>query len=77
MPLYEYTCHDCESQFELLIRGSEQPHCPQCEGSHLEKLLSVPAAHTAGSQQLPLSRPEPGAGGCGRPQCGMGGCAME
>lgn len=74
MPLYEYTCRDCDSQFELLIRGSDEPHCPQCDGRHLEKLLSVPAAHTAGGQSLPVCRPAP-AGGCGLPQCGMGGCA--
>jgi putative FmdB family regulatory protein len=75
MPLYEYTCRDCDGQFELLIRGSEKPHCPECESERLEKLLSVPAAHTGG-QQLPICRPMPSAG-CGLPQCGQGGCMME
>ena len=73
MPLYEYTCHDCDSQFELLVRGSELPHCPECDSEQLEKLLSVPAAHTAGSRDLPMCQPAP-AGGCGLPQCGLGGC---
>lgn len=76
MPLYEYSCRDCDSQFELLIRGSDQPQCPACESSRLEKLLSVPAAHTAGVQELPICRPMP-AGGCGLPQCGQSGCMME
>ena len=76
MPLYEYTCRDCDSQFELLIRGSEQPQCPECEGTRLEKLLSVPAAHAAGGHELPVCRPMP-SGGCGLPQCGQGGCMME
>ena len=75
MPLYEYTCRDCSSEFELLVRGSEQPRCPECESSKLEKLLSVPAAHTAGSRDLPTCHPAP-SGGCGLPQCGMGGCGM-
>jgi putative FmdB family regulatory protein len=75
MPLYEYTCLDCREQFELLVRGSEVPHCPDCEGTRLQKLLSAPAAHT-GSRDLPLCPPLP-SGGCGLPQCGMGGCQME
>jgi putative FmdB family regulatory protein len=73
MPLYEYNCLDCERDFELLVRSGEEPHCPECEGTRLAKLLSAPAAHIGGSE-LPLSQALP-AGGCGRPQCGMGGCA--
>ena len=42
----------------------------------LEKLLSVPAAHTAGARDLPTCQPTP-SGGCGLPQCGLGGCMME
>jgi putative FmdB family regulatory protein len=76
MPLYEYTCRDCSSEFELLVRGDETPRCPECDGKKLEKLLSVPAAHTAASRDLPTCRPMPH-GGCGLPQCGAGGCAME
>ena len=75
MPLYEYNCPSCETQFELLIRGGEEPHCPECESTCLEKLLSAPAAHLGG-HELPISGPTPG-GNCGLPQCGMGGCMME
>ena len=75
MPLYEYSCRKCESEFELLIRGSEQPECPECHSTKLEKLFSVPAAHTQGSRDLPICNPAP-SGGCGLPQCGMGGCGM-
>lgn len=75
MPLYEYNCPSCETQFELLIRGSEEPHCPECESTRLEKLLSAPAAHLGG-HELPVCGPVAG-GNCGLPQCGMGGCMME
>lgn len=76
MPIYEYNCGDCESDFELLVRGSDMPTCPACGGQHLEKQLSVPAAHSAG--QNPLSMCEtPSAETCGLPQCQMGGCQME
>ena len=30
MPLFEYRCPACKSQFELLIRGSAVPACPSC-----------------------------------------------
>ena len=75
MPLYEYNCLDCNDTFELLIRAGEAPHCPDCEGTRLEKLLSAPAAHIGG-HELPICQPLP-AGGCGLPQCGQGGCMME
>ena len=75
MPLYEYNCHDCSAEFELLVRSDEKPRCPECDSPKLEKLLSVPAAHTAGSRDLPTCRPAP-RGDCGLPQCGSGGCMM-
>jgi putative FmdB family regulatory protein len=73
MPLYEYACDDCQSEFELLIRGDERPTCPSCGGERLEKQWSVPAAHTSRGQSLPMCDAPPRET-CGRPQCGMGGC---
>ena len=72
MPLYEYSCPDCEETFELLIRGGERAACPTCGSASVEKMLSVPAAHTGSAGSLPI-RDLPD-GGCGRPQCGLGGC---
>jgi putative FmdB family regulatory protein len=72
MPIYEYHCGKCNSEFELLIRTSEQPVCPSCGAEQLEKLLSVPAAPSVGSGELPLC--PPAVGQCGRPACGEGGC---
>jgi putative FmdB family regulatory protein len=74
MPIYEYNCEACESQVELLIRGSETPVCPECGSKRLEKLLSVPAAHTAGGKSLPICEAPRSGGGCGLPQCGGGTC---
>lgn len=76
MPIYEYACDDCHTEFEVLVRGGETPACPKCGGAHLEKQLSVPAAHTSGARgSLPICD-TPSAGNCGLPQCGMGGCQM-
>jgi putative FmdB family regulatory protein len=75
MPIYEYTCQSCESEFELLVRTNEKAACPDCGSKRLEKKLSVPAAHSTGSRSLDICD-SPG-GGCGLPQCGGGSCAME
>jgi putative FmdB family regulatory protein len=74
MPLYEYHCDDCGKEFELLVRASQTPVCPHCEGEHLAKRLSVPAAPVTSGGNLPLA--DAPWGGCGKPGCGPGGCAM-
>jgi putative FmdB family regulatory protein len=50
MPLYEYRCADCRSQFELLIRGSAVPACPSCGSKALERILSMFAVSSEGTQ---------------------------
>jgi putative FmdB family regulatory protein len=77
VPIFEYQCRKCNHQFELLIRGSERPRCPECGGGRLDKLLSVPAAHTSSSGgELPIcGAPEPDA--CGMGRCRTGTCPME
>ncbi len=75
MPLYEYTCETCHSDFELLVRASDVPACPDCGRTALTRRLSVPAAPVHASRSsLPLAGEGTG-GGCGRPQCGLGYCA--
>jgi putative FmdB family regulatory protein len=75
MPLYEYHCEDCDQEFELLVRSSETPTCPHCEGDRLAKRLSVPAAPVTSNGSLPMA--DAPWGGCGKPGCGPGGCAMN
>ena len=74
MPLYEYACEECNHLVEVLVRGSEQPACPDCGRGKLQKQLSVISAAVAGKRlELPAC-PPPSPGGCGLPQCGTGGC---
>ena len=58
MPLFEYRCHSCTKDVELLIRSEERPVCPACGSHHLDKLLSAAAAPASNGQALPI------AGGC-------------
>jgi putative FmdB family regulatory protein len=73
MPIYEFACDACGKQFEWLSRGNETPTCPECHSEHLNRQLSVPAAHVNGGGSLPVAAPAwsgpCGRGGCGRPEC--------
>ncbi len=43
MPIFEYKCEDCGTQFDLLVSYSERKNvqCPQCSSSRVEQLLSL------------------------------------
>jgi putative FmdB family regulatory protein len=43
MPIYEYRCRDCGKIFDTLVRKEDAVDCPECGGSSLHKLPSVPA----------------------------------
>lgn len=40
MPLFDYHCPQCNADFELLVRASTVPACPQCGSTTLEKRVS-------------------------------------
>ncbi|PXW23995.1 FmdB family zinc ribbon protein [Paraburkholderia caballeronis] len=42
MPLYDYRCRDCHTQFETLVRAGATPVCPRCGSAALDKLVSAP-----------------------------------
>ncbi len=71
MPIYEYRCQKCETQFEQLIRDSEALllRCPRCGAQEVNRLLSVFATGTsAGSAAAPADLPTGGhccGGTCG------------
>ena len=78
MPIFEYACRACSHQFEALVRGSETPtSCPACQGTTLERRLSVFAAHTNGGGARPREMSASGpCGSCGDPR-GPGACSMN
>ena len=41
MPIYEYDCQDCDSQFEALVLGREEPCCPKCGGKKVQRRMST------------------------------------
>ncbi len=54
MPIFEYECRGCHHQFEILVLPKTEPACPACQGTDLEKLLSVSAVSSDGTKQRSL-----------------------
>jgi putative FmdB family regulatory protein len=78
VPIYEYTCEQCETKFEKLVRsmssaGGDKPACPKCGSTQTGRSLSVFAVGAEGAKSSGAS-PAPGmCGRCGGPgPCGMG-----
>lgn len=67
MPIYEYTCQDCQHEFEDLVFDGDEVVCPKCQGKKLEKKWSVPARPRAAASS-PCSNPDvpPCGPACGR-----------
>ncbi|OFW13056.1 MAG: hypothetical protein A3F69_03675 [Acidobacteria bacterium RIFCSPLOWO2_12_FULL_66_10] len=76
MPLFEYECRGCGSQFEYLTGEGQSPSCPSCQGVNLQKLLSVFAVSTGGANGDPAPFPAGACGSCGDPR-GPGSCSMN
>jgi putative FmdB family regulatory protein len=71
MPIYEYICDDCQTQFEKIVINKQQEiTCPKCAGNRNKIQLSVFA--TANGNGGPKSFTPSGGGGC----CG-GGCGCN
>ena len=75
MPIYEYICAKCGTNFELLVREGTKLACPECGAAKVEKQFSAFAAHEGGKSGPP---PCQGSGpGCNPGRCGSGMCGLE
>ncbi|MBI4889725.1 MAG: zinc ribbon domain-containing protein [Acidobacteria bacterium] len=74
MPIYEYSCQDCGTRFEKLIRRDsdlDSLSCPSCGQQHLAKQHSTFAPQMGGAKQsaMPMC---PSGGVCPTPgKCGL------
>ena len=72
MPLFEYVCSDCGSEFEKIVPSHKTAvDCTSCHSPKVEKKLSVFAVASGASEQ-PAA--EGACGMCGADQPGM--CQM-
>ena len=51
MPIYEFICQNCHSEFEKLVSFSNKNPiiCPNCQGTDVERQMGLPAIHFKGS----------------------------
>ncbi|MEE4351840.1 MAG: zinc ribbon domain-containing protein [Desulfatiglans sp.] len=55
MPIYEYQCRSCGSEFQTLVMKIEHEQdlvCPSCGGEHLTKLISRVVYHMSEGDRL-------------------------
>ena len=55
MPIFEYHCHGCEGEFQLLIlkkQEEEQLVCPVCGSRSLKKLISRVVFHVGEQDRI-------------------------
>lgn len=72
MPIYAFSCSDCETKFETLVaRPTAEPdvECPACGGMNLVREFSLPAK-PAPSQTTPLTNCRGDGPPCGAEWCG-------
>ena len=69
MPIFEYRCRECGAHFEKLQRSAaEAATCNNCQGHHLDRLLSVFAVSKSSADGFAS---ETGPCACGAPRRGM------
>jgi putative FmdB family regulatory protein len=72
MPIFEYKCQDCGTQFEkIIISSASSVLCGKCESPNVDKLLSVFAV-AKGSHSDSASEADP-CRTCGARERGMCG----
>ena len=71
MPIYEYRCRGCSTDFEKYVAGTSiAVACPSCASADITRKLSVFGLKSDGG--FATSMPA-GGGGC----CGGGGCGCH
>ena len=74
MPLFEYRCADCGTEFEELGSAQDTPVCPSCHSANTKRLMSACRHCCGGSGNGDFSMPSaPSGGGCAG--CSGGNCA--
>jgi len=70
MPIYEFTCTDCNVEFEELVSSSSpEVICPECGGQHAARRLSTFAFKSSG-RFVSSARSS-----CNSCNCGPGSCS--
>lgn len=75
MPIYEYSCGKCGSEFEELVwSDDDEVKCPNCGSDKTAKLMSC-CRHKHGGPSVPGAAPAAPASGGGCGGCTGGNCS--
>jgi putative FmdB family regulatory protein len=77
MPIFAYSCDDCGTKFEKLVRRSAEAdavHCPSCGQDHLTTQYSTFAARSGASKNDAGASGSAAMEGCGAGMCGSSMC---
>lgn len=71
MPIYEYACNNCHHHFELMqkIGDTSTQICPNCQGNHVERLVSAAGFQLKGSGWYATDFKKPSPTNCSKPEC--------
>lgn len=76
MPVYEFVCGDCNTQFDTLVRSfqaSDEVTCRDCESANVRRLVSTFAVSGFDDTLVATgSLADTGGGGCCGGSCGCG-----
>jgi len=66
MPLYDFSCQECNKPFEALLTSSspaalDEVRCPKCGSKDVVKTISASSYRLASSSSTPIGKP---LGGC-------------
>lgn len=76
MPIYEYICDECDTQFErIVLNKTQEIACPKCAGKKNTIQLSVFSAPNGNGVSARQSGPDSSSGGGGG--CCGGGCGCH
>ncbi len=76
MPIYEYQCQACGTDFEELVRSADDaPPCPECGAEQVGRKLSVFAFKSTGSERSSASSASSSCGSCAKTSCS--GCSCH
>lgn len=75
MPIYEYKCTQCATEFEELVFGEETPTCPKCGDLKTERLMSCACLHMPAPSRVGQTVTFPSSGRSGCAGCSASSCA--
>ena len=64
MPIFNYHCPSCGTDFERLVRNRTTVSCPRCSERKVERRISLPARPATAGKPADFSKLGPPPGGC-------------